>query len=177
MTWKDYPIFQREDKSFIIVINESPYHVPNEGEWEELYKEVDIFYNENESSRSTYELQYSDLHPEPEIVEPELTPEEQKQLRQKRYTVLIQSILDKEAYKLGYTGINESISGACNSVCTYIDTGISKFDSEGKAFRIWRSQVWNKAYEILALVKNGDMEIPSEEELLEMLPKLEIIYE
>lgn len=33
MSWKDYPIFQREDGSFVIVVNEAPYHVPNEGKW------------------------------------------------------------------------------------------------------------------------------------------------
>ena len=54
------------------------------------------------------------------------TPEE----IQASYTRLIQSILDNEAHKLGYTGTNESAEGACNSVCTYIDTGISKFDDE-----------------------------------------------
>lgn len=46
----------------------------------------------------------------------------------------------------------------------------------GRAFRQWRSAVWNKGYEILALVKAGDMEIPSNEELIAMLPKLEIVY-
>ena len=111
------------------------------------------------------------------------TPEEWESLNyqtleeiQASYTRLIQSILDNEAYKLGYTGINESVEGACNSVCTYIDTGIKKFDDEGKAFRQWRSSVWNKSYEILALVKSGEMKIPTEEELLTLLPKLEIIY-
>ena len=107
-----------------------------------------------------------------QLVFPDPTPEE----IQANYTRLIQSILDNEAYKLGYTGANESVEGACNSVCTYIETGNQKFDSEGRAFRSWRSAVWQKGYEILALVKAGEMEIPSQEELLEMLPKLEIIY-
>ena len=59
------------------------------------------------------------------------TPEE----IQASYTRLIQSILDNEAYKLGYTGANETVEGACNSVCTYIDTGISKFDDERTCFQ------------------------------------------
>lgn len=59
------------------------------------------------------------------------TPEE----IQASYTRLIQSILDNEAYKLGYTGANEIVEGACNSVCTYIDTGISKFDDERTCFQ------------------------------------------
>lgn len=59
------------------------------------------------------------------------TPEE----IQASYTRLIQPILDNEAYKLGYTGANETVEGACNSVCTYIDTGISKFDDERTCFQ------------------------------------------
>lgn len=106
----------------------------------------------------------------------EPTLEEQEIALQAKYTRLIQRHLDETAYSYGYTGVNEDIDGACNSVCTYIDTGIKKFDDEGKAFRKWRSAVWNKGYEILDQVKTGEMEIPSEEELIEMLPKLEIIY-
>lgn len=104
------------------------------------------------------------------------TPEEQEYAIQKKYTRLIQSILDNEAYKLGYTGEDEKVAGACNSVCTYNDTGVQKFDDEGRAFRKWRSAVWAKGYEILALVKAREIDIPSEEELIEMLPKLVIEY-
>ena len=38
------------------------------------------------------------------------------------------------------------------------------------------SAVWNKGYEILDMVLSGAMEIPSYEELVGMLPKLEIVY-
>jgi hypothetical protein len=87
---------------------------------------------------------------------------------EKHYTNLIQSLLDKEAQKLGYDN--------CLSVCSYMDTGVQKFDDEGSCFRKWRSAVWNTGYEILDKVKSGKMEIPSEEELIKMLPKLEIVY-
>lgn len=99
---------------------------------------------------------------------PEPTQEEQEAALQAQYTALIQSMLDKEAQKLGYDN--------CNSVCTYVDTGVQKFDDEGRAFRAWRSAVWAKGYEILAAVKAGEMEIPTEEELVEMLPALAITY-
>jgi hypothetical protein len=65
---------------------------------------------------------------------------------------------------------------SCLSVCSYTNTGISKFDCEGEAFRVWRSAVWNTGYQILDAVKAGTMEIPSEEELIELLPKLTITY-
>ena len=40
MSWEDHPILVRQDGSYVIVKNGHPYHVPNEGEWEELWKEV-----------------------------------------------------------------------------------------------------------------------------------------
>lgn len=106
------------------------------------------------------------FYKESEIPEP--TQEEIEAQLQKHYTAIIQSILDVEAQKLGYDN--------CNSVCTYVDTGVQKFDDEGIAFRKWRSAIWAKGYEILADVQSGKMEIPSETELIEILPKLEIIY-
>ena len=99
---------------------------------------------------------------------PEPTPEELAAALQVQYTALIQSMLDKEAQKLGYDN--------CNSVCTYVDTGVQKFDDEGRAFRAWRSAVWAKGYEILDSVKAGEVEIPTEEELITFLPTLEIVY-
>ena len=75
MTWKDYPIYKREDDSFVIVVNEAPYHVPNEGEWVELHAEVVEYYNANKNCHADHEITWDELHPEPEI---ELTPEEQE---------------------------------------------------------------------------------------------------
>ena len=105
-----------------------------------------------------YVAGYAPVKPQ-ELIEVEL---------QTQYTALIQSMLDKEARKLGYDN--------CNSVCTYDNTGVQKFDDEGKAFKKWRSAVWAKGYEILESVKSGDIPIPTEQELIDMLPKLEIIY-
>lgn len=99
---------------------------------------------------------------------PEPTEEEKAASLQTQYTALIQSMLDKEAQKLGYDN--------CNSVCTYVDTGVQKFDDEGRAFRKWRSAVWAKGYEILDAVKAGETAIPTEEELVEMLPQFVITY-
>lgn len=100
--------------------------------------------------------------------EPE-EPQEQIQARiQNQLTNAVQRVLDKKAQELNYD--------SCLSVCSYINTGIAKFDDEGNAFRAWRSAVWAKGYEILELVKTGKMAIPSEEELIAMLPELVIEY-
>lgn len=147
-------IYTRPDGSY--VIDNGMYHVPNEGEYTDLWAQVHA---------------YAQEHPEvvtSELSEPELTPEEQEVALQRYYTDLIQKILDAEAKKLGYD--------SCLSVCSYINTGVQKFDDEGVAFRTWRSAVWAKSYEILDNVQSGKIEIPSEEELIKMLPKLKIVY-
>lgn len=96
-------------------------------------------------------------------------PQERVQARiQKQLTDAVQRVLDNKARELNYD--------SCLSVCSYINTKIAKFDSEGEAFRVWRSAVWAKGYEILELVKSGKMAIPSEEELIAMLPELVIEY-
>lgn len=87
---------------------------------------------------------------------------------QKFLTAVVQNFMDAEAAKLGYDN--------CNSVCTYVDTGVAKFDDEGRAFRAWRSQVWAKGYEILAEVQEGKRAIPTTEELLAELPTIVITY-
>lgn len=81
----------------------------------------------------------------------------------------VQGWLDTKAQDLQYDN--------CNSACTYIDTGIPRYDSEGKAFRQWRSAVWNAYYEILAEAFAGERSIPTQEELIAELPELKIIYE
>ena len=77
-------------------------------------------------------------------------------------------MLDNEAQKLNYD--------SCLSVCSYVNTGIAKFDNEGQAFREWRSAVWAKGYEILDECLSGTRAVPNEEELLSELPKLTISY-
>ena len=74
----------------------------------------------------------------------------------------------EEAQNIGYD--------SCLAVCSYIDTGVTKFDDEGIAFRAWRSAVWAKGYEILDEVVSGKREIPTEEELLNVLPTLTVAY-
>ena len=87
---------------------------------------------------------------------------------QKQLTDAVQHVLDAKAQELLYDN--------CLSVCSYIDTGVPKFDAEGRAFRAWRSAVWAKGYEILAQVQAGQRAIPTEEQLIAELPKLVINY-
>lgn len=100
---------------------------------------------------------------------PEPTPEEIAEQIQKQLTEAVQNVLDSKAQELNYDN--------CLSVCSYIDTGVARFDAEGKAFRAWRSAVWAKGYEILAQVQAGERGIPTESELLAELPELVIVYD
>lgn len=110
-----------------------------------------------------WEAEKERLAPTPE----ELKAQEEARI-QKQLTDAVQHVLDSKAQELLYDN--------CLSVCSYIDTGVQKFDAEGKAFRAWRSQVWAKGYEILAQVQSGEREIPSEENLIAELPELVIEY-
>ena len=99
---------------------------------------------------------------------PEPTIEEKQAKIQAHLTQVVQHVLDAKAQELNYDN--------CLSVCSYIDTGVAKFDAEGRAFRAWRSSVWAKGYEILAQVQAGQRTIPTEEQLIAELPKLVINY-
>lgn len=84
---------------------------------------------------------------------------------EEQYTAQVQEMLDKAAQELGYD--------SCLSVCSYIDTGVAKFDTEGAQFRRWRSAIWGRGYELLDEVKAGTRDVPTPEELPGLLPKLE----
>lgn len=90
------------------------------------------------------------------------TPEEVQSM----LTAKVQKYLDTTAQKLGYD--------SCLSVCSYVDTGVTKFDEEGAAFRKWRSAVWEKDYEIVAAVRAGARSVPTEAELFAELPAIEL---
>ena len=115
----------------------------------------------NENGTATIEDK-GDYYECVEIVAPEPTPEE----IQEQLTKAVQKYLDTTAQKLNYDN--------CLSVCSYVDTGVAKFDEEGVAFRQWRSAVWQKGYEIVDAVKAGTRDIPTEEELFAELPTIQL---
>jgi hypothetical protein len=104
------------------------------------------------------------------IPEPEPAPEPVPYIPtaaeiQNQLTNAVQSYMDKKAQEIGYDNLI--------SVITYADEPtVAKFESEGKAFRQWRSLVWAKCYEILLEVQNETRPIPTELELITELPVL-----
>lgn len=112
---------------------------------------------------------YDGLGPLPEWLHadeppaPEPTPEEIEAAK----VALVQEHMDAAARALRYDDIK--------TACTYADEpSVPKFQAEGLAFRVWRSQVWAACYAILADVQSGLRGVPTDSELLAELPALEL---
>lgn len=84
---------------------------------------------------------------------------------QKKYTKLVQNYMDKIVQARGYDDVFTCIS--------YVDSTDEIFRREAQAVLAWRDKVWRLCYDILAEVNAGRRAVPSESELLAMLPRLE----
>lgn len=82
-----------------------------------------------------------------------------------RLQSVVQKRLDKWAGERGY----ESIL----SLCTYATSTVPKFQAEGQRGVEVRDECWTFGYSLLAQVEAGQVPIPSEDELLQMLPPME----
>lgn len=96
---------------------------------------------------------------------PEQTTEEKQTLIQAQLTVTVQSWMDKAVQARNYDNIH--------TACTYANSTDEIFKAEGKACIMWRDDVWRACYNILNEVLSGTREIPTAEELIAELPKLE----
>lgn len=96
-----------------------------------------------------------------------ITPTTEEQLRY--FSISLQHLLDNTASQYGYDNIYTAISYADEPT-------VLKFQDEGKAFRKWRSLLWEQANIIKQEVMDGLREVPNMSVLIEELPKLDIIY-
>lgn len=93
---------------------------------------------------------------------PQPSVEEIKQ----QYLAMVDNYLDETVKTRGYDNIL--------SACSYADDDTDKvFQAEGIACRKWRSLVYRQCLTILADVEAGKRHIPTEQELIAELPKLE----
>lgn len=90
-----------------------------------------------------------------------LTPEQEQQL----YIESIQLHLDNSARTFGYDDIKSAVTYAEEPV-------VLKFQLEGRAFRAWRSLVWDYCHTQLALVMAGERDKPETHEFVLELPEL-----
>ncbi len=84
---------------------------------------------------------------------------------QKHYCKLAQEMMDEKARERNYDGIM--------SVCSYATSSFPRFRAEAAACVVWRDAVWAKCYELLEAVLSGEMDIPSEEAFLALLPVMD----
>lgn len=80
---------------------------------------------------------------------------------------VVQQCMDDAARALRYDNITTAITYA-------EEPAVPKFQSEGRAFRAWRSLVWAFCYGLLDDVKAGRREVPTDEDLIASLPVLEL---
>jgi len=83
----------------------------------------------------------------------------------KRLTAVIQRHMDSVAQTRNYDGIL--------SLCTYATSTNAKFSSEGRAGVEWRDAVWDTGYQLLDEVQAGTREIPTDDELIGLLPAMQ----
>lgn len=83
----------------------------------------------------------------------------------KQLTDAVQHYMDDTVSERGYDGIL--------SACSYCNSTDETFRAEGQACLEWRDTVWRACYSILEAVLAGNRAIPTEEELIAELPKLE----
>jgi hypothetical protein len=78
-------------------------------------------------------------------------------------TDAVQAIMDAKARSYGYDDLTTAV--------TYADEpAVAKFQTEGQAFRSWRSNVWATAYALLADVQAGTKPMPTAADIPALLP-------
>lgn len=83
------------------------------------------------------------------------------------YTAAVQNHMDSRALLFGYDDIKTAVTYA-------EEPSVPRFQTEGQAFRAWRSACWDYCYTLLAAVKAGQRELPSVDQLVAELPELDL---
>lgn len=105
-----------------------------------------------------------DANGHPALVDPAPPTIEQLQV------LLMQSVqthMDAAAKALGYDNLLSAVSYAD-------EPSVPTFQAQGQAFRAWRSAVWAQCYVLLAEVQAETRPVPTAEELLALLPVLNL---
>ena len=146
--WQSSPITKRLDGSFVITKSGLPYHVLDDGEFIDLWTEV-----------NTYTLEHAITVTE-EQPPPPPTPEQ----IQKQFTDAIQARLDAFARTKNYDGIL--------SAASYATSTNPQFRAEGQYAVEARDATWAAAYAILGAVLAGERPMPTLDEVMAELPEL-----
>ncbi|QLG87640.1 hypothetical protein HQ393_04880 [Chitinibacter bivalviorum] len=133
------------------------------GTWPDDAKEYPReVYDEVVTNRPADKVMIADKNGDPILADPPPPTSEQEA---KIYAAAIQAHLDAAAVAHGYDDIKTAVTYA-------EEPSVPKFQNDGKAFRAWRSKVWEYAYAQLDLVNSGKRDKPSVDQLLGELPLL-----
>lgn len=132
------------------------------GSWPDDAREYPVeLFHETVSNRPLDKLLAPDAKGRPTLVD-KPAPTVEQLIEAMR--VKIQAHMDGMAKSYGYDDIKAAV--------TYADEpAVPKFQSEGRAFRAWRSLVWDYAYKALADVQAGERPQPTPSELISELPE------
>lgn len=89
------------------------------------------------------------------------TPE---QLEAARVALVIQDLLDSTARGYGFDSILSAVS--------YLNDRNPEFSSNARKLFDWRSRVWTTAAQIKTKILSGEIQQPTDEEFLAMLPSI-----
>lgn len=79
------------------------------------------------------------------------------------YEAAVQNMLDAKAKQFGYDDIK--------SACTYAGDPDPIFNDQGTKLKAWRSQCWRKCYDVSAQVESHQIDQPTVDELIGMMPE------
>ena len=84
---------------------------------------------------------------------------------QTRLSAAVQAHLDATARARSYDSALSCVS--------YIDSTVAAYRAEATTMRDWRDAVWTRCYELLAEVQAGTRPVPTESELIALLPAIQ----
>jgi len=117
----------------------------------------ELFFQTINENDGVWSLVDGDVVKLPIVIEPE-TPEQT--------IARLESALDRYLDSVAKNYRYESI----RTMVTYDGDPNPKFDAEGKAAKAWRSACYTRSIEIMDEVLLGQREVPTEEELIDLMP-------
>jgi len=84
---------------------------------------------------------------------------------QARLSAAVQAHLDATARARSYDSALSCVS--------YLDSTVAQYRAEATTMRDWRDAVWLRCYELLAEVQAGTRPVPTEAQLLALLPAID----
>lgn len=104
-----------------------------------------------------------------EPVEPEPEPELTLEQRADKLLAFVDFVMESAAISYGYK------SGLVGAISYAEEKAVPKYWAEGRMFRRWRSLTYARCYELLAQVMAGEIEEPTPETLIPLLPVLDTV--